>query len=143
MKRRTSIAVLTAGLASLLSVLLTLISPQVAAQNLEEVTFLLPAPEAQVAFAPWMLARSRGYYAAEGLKVTFQPGRGGVDVAKQVGAGNAARPPFGSPPDESLTEPLGNPPQEESGSSVDATVGARPSNADRATDRQRLTAFQG
>jgi NitT/TauT family transport system substrate-binding protein len=90
MKRRTSIAVLTAGLASLLSVSLTLFSPQLAAQNLEEVTFLLPAPEAQVAFAPWMLARSRGYYAAEGLKVTFQPGRGGVDVAKQVGAGNAA-----------------------------------------------------
>jgi NitT/TauT family transport system substrate-binding protein len=59
------------------------------AQNLEEVTYLLPAPEAQVAFAPWMLARQRGYYAAEGLKVNFQPGRGGVDVAKQLGAGNA------------------------------------------------------
>jgi ABC-type nitrate/sulfonate/bicarbonate transport system substrate-binding protein len=73
MKRRTAITVLTAGFASLLSVSLTLFSPQLAAQNLEEVTFLLPAPEAQVAFAPWMLARSRGYYAAEGLKVTFQP----------------------------------------------------------------------
>ena len=52
-------------------------------------TYLLPAPASQVAFAPWMLAQQRGYYAAEGLKVTFQPGRGGVDVAKQVGAGNA------------------------------------------------------
>jgi NitT/TauT family transport system substrate-binding protein len=42
-----------------------------------------------VAFAPWLLAQARGYYAAEGLKVNFQPGRGGVDAAKQVGAGNA------------------------------------------------------
>ena len=58
-------------------------------QQLEEVTYLLPAPAQQVAFAPWMLAQQRGYYAQEGLKVTFQPGRGGVDVAKQIGAGNA------------------------------------------------------
>ena len=59
------------------------------AQNLEEVTYLLPAPAAQVAFAPWVLAAHKGYYAAEGLKLNFQPGRGGVDAAKQVGAGNA------------------------------------------------------
>lgn len=59
------------------------------AQQLEEVTYLLPAPTQQVAFAPWLLAQARGYYAAEGLKVAFQPGRGGVDAAKQVGAGNA------------------------------------------------------
>lgn len=59
------------------------------AQQLEEVTYLLPAPAQQVAFAPWLLAQARGYYAAEGLKVNFQPGRGGVDAAKQVGAGNA------------------------------------------------------
>ena len=59
------------------------------AQALEEITYLLPAPAAQVAFAPWLLAQHRGYYAAEGLKVNFQPGRGGVDVAKQVGVGNA------------------------------------------------------
>jgi NitT/TauT family transport system substrate-binding protein len=61
----------------------------VAQPALEEVTYLLPAPAQQVAFAPWLLAQARGYYAAEGLKVTFQPGRGGVDAAKQVGAGNA------------------------------------------------------
>ena len=67
----------------------TLAGKAALAQNLEEVTYLLPAPEAQVAFAPWMLAQHRGYYAAEGLKVKFQPGRGGVDVAKQLGAGNA------------------------------------------------------
>ncbi len=60
----------------------------VSAQTMEEVTYLLPAPIEQVAFAPWMIAQQRGYYAKEGLKVTFQPGRGGVDVAKQLGAGN-------------------------------------------------------
>jgi NitT/TauT family transport system substrate-binding protein len=59
------------------------------AQQLEEITYLLPAPAAQVAFAPWMLAQHKGYYAQEALKVNFQPGRGGVDAAKQVGAGNA------------------------------------------------------
>jgi NitT/TauT family transport system substrate-binding protein len=58
------------------------------AQAPTEVLYLLPAPAEQVAFAPWMLAQQRGYYAKEGLKVTFQPGRGGVDVAKQLGAGN-------------------------------------------------------
>ena len=64
----------------------------VSAQQLEEVTFLLPAPAAQVAFAPWLLAQARGYYAQEGLKVNFEPGRGGVEVATRVGAGTA---PFG------------------------------------------------
>ena len=69
---------------------LGLTSASVSVHAQEEVLYLLPAPAAQVAFAPWMLAQHRGYYAAEGLKVTFQPGRGGVDVAKQIGAGNAA-----------------------------------------------------
>ena len=63
-------------------------APAASAQTLEEVTYLLPAPTEQVAFAPWMIAQKRGYYAQEGLKVTFQPGRGGVEVAKQLGAGN-------------------------------------------------------
>jgi NitT/TauT family transport system substrate-binding protein len=36
-----------------------------------------------------MLAQARGYYAQEGLKVNFVSAKGGVDVAKQVGAGNA------------------------------------------------------
>ncbi len=61
----------------------------VRAQQLEEVTYLLPAPATLPAFIPWVLAQQRGYYAKEGLKVTFQSGKGGVDVAKQVGAGNA------------------------------------------------------
>lgn len=56
---------------------------------LQEVTYLLPAPSVLPAFGPWMLAQAKGYYAQEGLKVTFVSGRGGVDVAKQVGAGNA------------------------------------------------------
>ena len=54
-----------------------------------KVTYLLPAPAFLPAFGPWMLAKGKGYYAAEGLDVEFQTARGGVDVAKQVGAGNA------------------------------------------------------
>ncbi len=55
----------------------------------DDVTYLLPAPAFLPAFGPWMLAKARGYYADEGLNVTFQSAKGGVDVAKQVGAGNA------------------------------------------------------
>jgi ABC-type nitrate/sulfonate/bicarbonate transport systems, periplasmic components len=49
----------------------------------------LPAPAARPAFGPWTIAQYRGYYEKEGLSVTFQTAKGGVDVAKQVGAGNA------------------------------------------------------
>lgn len=62
------------------------VAPAVAA---EAVTYLLPAPASLPAFGPWMVAKARGYYADEGLDVTFQAAKGGVDVAKQVGAGNA------------------------------------------------------
>lgn len=55
----------------------------------EEVTYLLPAPPNLPAFGPWMIAQQNGYYADENLKVTFIAGKGGVDVAKQIGAGNA------------------------------------------------------
>lgn len=55
----------------------------------EEVTYLLPAPPNTPAFAPWMIAQQKGYYAEENLKVTFVAAKGGVDVAKQIGAGNA------------------------------------------------------
>lgn len=55
----------------------------------EEITYLLPAAAFLPAFGPWMLAQGRGYYAAEGLKVNFVVAKGGVDVAKQVGVGNA------------------------------------------------------
>lgn len=55
----------------------------------EEITYLMPAPPTLPAFAPWQIAQAKGYYAEENLKVTFVLARGGVDVAKQVGAGNA------------------------------------------------------
>lgn len=55
----------------------------------EKITYLLPAPAFLPAFAPWMLAKQRGYFAAEGLEVNFIAAKGGVDCAVQVGAGNA------------------------------------------------------
>lgn len=55
----------------------------------EEVTYLLPAPATLPAFAPWMIAMQNGYYADENIKISFVAGKGGVDVAKQLGAGNA------------------------------------------------------
>lgn len=63
------------------------ISAQVMAA--EDITYLLPAPPTLPAFAPWVIAKHKGYYAAADLNVTFIAARGGVDVAKQVGAGNA------------------------------------------------------
>ncbi|SKA35035.1 NitT/TauT family transport system substrate-binding protein [Enhydrobacter aerosaccus] len=55
----------------------------------ETITYLLPAPLSLPAFGPFVLAKQRGYFKAEDLDVEFQVGKGGVDVAKQVGAGNA------------------------------------------------------
>jgi NitT/TauT family transport system substrate-binding protein len=60
-----------------------------AAAPLERVTYLLPAPIYLPAFGPWIVARQRGYYAAEGLEINFETARGGADVAKQIGVGNA------------------------------------------------------
>jgi len=60
-----------------------------AQQALESITYLLPAPQNLPSFAPWMIAKHQGYFEAEGLDVDFVIGKGGVDVAKQVGAGNA------------------------------------------------------
>jgi len=62
---------------------------QTSPKTLEKVVYLLPAPAARPAFGPWMVAKQRGYYAAEGLDIEFQTAKGGVDVAKQVGVGNA------------------------------------------------------
>ncbi len=56
---------------------------------IEKVTYLFPAPPILPAFGPIRLALGKGYYKEAGLDVTFAVGRGGVDVAKQVGAGNA------------------------------------------------------
>src|ERR1700761_700186 len=54
----------------------------------ETVTYLFPAPAVLPAFVPHQLAQKRGYFAAEGVAVTFQTGRGGADTAKQVAVGN-------------------------------------------------------
>lgn len=55
----------------------------------ETVTYLFPAPPSLPAFGPIRLAKGKGYFADAGIDVNFAVGRGGVDVAKQVGAGNA------------------------------------------------------
>src|SRR5712691_2010734 len=55
----------------------------------ETVTYLFPAPPSLPAFGPIQLAQGKGYFKEAGLEVKFAVGRGGVDVAKQVGAGNA------------------------------------------------------
>lgn len=55
----------------------------------EKVTYLFPAPDFLPAFAPFQLAKSKGYFDAAGLDVTFQVGKGGADVATQVAVGNA------------------------------------------------------
>ena len=78
--RRACLAALSLG---------ALLAPIAAHAQLQKITYLLPAPGTLPAFGPWMLAQAKGYYAAEGLEVEFVTGRGGVDVAKQVGAGNA------------------------------------------------------
>lgn len=78
--RRACLALLAAS---------ALASPLAAQAQLREVTYLLPAPGTLPAFGPWMLAQAKGYYEKEGLKVNFVTARGGVDVAKQIGAGNA------------------------------------------------------
>src|SRR5213593_2223570 len=66
-----------------------LLTRPVLAQGGEKVTYLFPAPPVLPAFAPIQLAKGKGYFAQAGLEVSYQVARGGVDVAKMVGAGNA------------------------------------------------------
>ncbi|MSP45754.1 MAG: ABC transporter substrate-binding protein [Xanthobacteraceae bacterium] len=63
--------------------------PRASAQSLEKITYLFPAPPVLPAFGPIRLAQGNGYFKDAGFEVEFAVGRGGVDVAKQVGAGNA------------------------------------------------------
>src|SRR5450830_1189861 len=79
--------VLSAAVATTLAA--AAIVPGIAQAAPEEVTYLLPAPPNSPAFAPWVLAQHKGYYADENLKINFIVAKGGVDVAKQIGAGNA------------------------------------------------------
>jgi NitT/TauT family transport system substrate-binding protein len=55
----------------------------------EKVTYLFPAPDFLPAFAPFQLAKHKGYFEAAGLEVEFKVGKGGADVATQVAVGNA------------------------------------------------------
>src|SRR5213083_1079011 len=66
-----------------------LLSAPASAQSLEKITYLFPAPPVLPAFGPIRLAQGKGYFKEAGFDVEFAVGRGGVDVAKQVGAGNA------------------------------------------------------
>jgi NitT/TauT family transport system substrate-binding protein len=75
-----------ATIGCLLALLTFFVSPAFA---LEDVTYLFPAPPNLPAFGPIQLAKGKGYFEANGLDVRFAVGRGGVDVATQVGAGNA------------------------------------------------------
>ena len=84
-KNVSRIATTTAA-AVLLTCLLALPSKTRAA---EAVTYLFPAPPTLPAFGPIQLAKGKGYFANAGLDVNYAVARGGVDVAKQVGAGNA------------------------------------------------------
>ena len=59
------------------------------AMAVEKITYLFPAPPILPAFGPIRLAKGKGYFSDAGFDVDFAVGRGGVDVAKQVGAGNA------------------------------------------------------
>jgi NitT/TauT family transport system substrate-binding protein len=77
------------GSSGLLLALLGSLATTARAQTLETIDYLFPAPAQQIAFAPWIIAQQRGYYAQEGLKLNFLSGRGGIDAAKQIGAGNA------------------------------------------------------
>src|SRR5580692_6348748 len=54
----------------------------------EKITYLFPAPSILPAFGPIRLAQGKGYFSQAGFDVSFAVGRGGVDVAKEVGAGN-------------------------------------------------------
>lgn len=84
LRRACSRSLLSAMLACVAS-----IAGTAQAQTLETIDYLFPAPAQQIAFAPWIIAQQRGYYAQEGLKLNFLSGRGGIDTAKQIGAGNA------------------------------------------------------
>ena len=59
------------------------------ARAAEPLSYLFPAPDFLPAFAPFHLAKAKGYFGQAGLDVSFQVGKGGADVAKQVALNNA------------------------------------------------------
>jgi NitT/TauT family transport system substrate-binding protein len=60
----------------------------------EKITYLFPAPPILPAFGPIQIAKGKGYFSQAGLDVNYAVGRGGVDVAKEVGAGIVADAPI-------------------------------------------------
>src|SRR5689334_3100304 len=76
------------GAAALLLASIVLNGPPAARAD-EKITYLFPAPPILPAFGPIQIAKGKGYFKEAGFDVEFAVGRGGVDVAKQVGAGNA------------------------------------------------------
>lgn len=83
-------AVFTSRVLQCCALALALVSPvSTPAFAAESITYLFPAPPMLPAFGPIQLAKGKGYFSDAGLDVSFAVGRGGVDVAKQVGAGNA------------------------------------------------------
>src|SRR5947209_9221406 len=85
--KRAGFAVRALGVALAAGICVSLSSDPASAA--EKITYLLPAPPSLPAFAPWVLAKHLGYYTDAGYDVEFVVARGGVDVAKQVGVGNA------------------------------------------------------
>jgi NitT/TauT family transport system substrate-binding protein len=85
--KREEFAVRTLGAALAAAICVSL--PSGPASAAEKITYLLPAPPSLPAFAPWVLAKHLGYYSQAGYDVEFVVARGGVDVAKQIGVGNA------------------------------------------------------
>jgi NitT/TauT family transport system substrate-binding protein len=87
--RQGKLSGLGGAIAAIGIVLAAQLAPPPAASAAESVTYLFPAPPSLPAFGPIRLAKGKGYFADAGIDVSFAVGRGGVDVAKQVGAGNA------------------------------------------------------
>jgi NitT/TauT family transport system substrate-binding protein len=77
------------GLVASLALCLGVVEATYPARADEKLTYLFPAPPTLPAFGPIQLAKGRGYFSQAGLDVNYAVGRGGVDVAKEVGAGNA------------------------------------------------------
>lgn len=74
---------------TLIALLIAALLAQAPAHAADAITYLFPAPDFLPAFAPFQIAKARGYFTKAGLDVTFQIGKGGADVAKQVALGNA------------------------------------------------------
>jgi NitT/TauT family transport system substrate-binding protein len=87
--RQGKLSGLGGAIAAIGIVLAAQLALPLAASAAESVTYLFPAPPSLPAFGPIRLAKGKGYFTDAGIDVSFAVGRGGVDVAKQVGAGNA------------------------------------------------------